>query len=285
VVTIPLEQPYRLHVIHATYRQQADHASTRRPHAHDVYHLVLVSGGRGTFVIGDDILPVASGDLFLTSPGERHSFAKAAGEDTEYCELTLEFIGSDGGVLTRPFHEVLSAWSGAVFAPLGRARANAELHLLITSEIEAMARAGFAQQVDFPLSLAEGTARLFKGLYTHLHRAPPIAAVDRLVPVQLHIQQHYRELLSLDQLSRIADCTPNYLSRRFKERFGATPIVYQHRLRLQAAANLLRTTDHPIKDIADLVGYHDVHVFTRCFRRREGIPPGRYRHERWLQRG
>ncbi|MBA2481893.1 MAG: AraC family transcriptional regulator, partial [Planctomycetes bacterium] len=266
---------------HTTFRQRSAQQPSRRPHVHDVYHLVLVTSGTGTFVIGDETVAISTGDLFLTSPGERHSFANAAGEQTEYCEVTLEFIGSDGRVLTRPFHEVLAAWSGMPCAPIARLRANAELHLAIMGGIEAMARAGFSQRPDYPLALAHGAAQLFMQLHTHALRAEAPASVDRLVAVQLHIQQHYRELLSLDQLSELCGFTPNYLSRRFKARFGATPIVYQHRLRIQAAANLLRTTDHPIREIAVLVGYHDVHVFTRSFRSHEGVPPGRYRKDRW----
>ncbi|MBA3710645.1 MAG: helix-turn-helix transcriptional regulator [Planctomycetes bacterium] len=283
LVTLPLEVPYRAQLIHATWRQscqRTQRAGTRQPHAHDVYHIVLVSGGSGTFVIGDEIVAVSGGDLFITSPGDRHSFNALDGEDTEYCELTWEFVNPQGGVLTRPFHEALSAWTGRPCPRIGRARAGAELHLAIMNEIQAIARAGFSQVPDHALVIAEAIARVFMALYTRLHATQPPDA-DRLLPVQHHIDRHYRELLSLEQLARLCGFTPNYLSRRFKARFGATPIVYQHRLRINAAASLLRTTDHPIREIADLVGYHDVHVFTRSFRSHEGMPPGRYRKERW----
>jgi len=53
--------------------------------------------------------------------------------------------------------------------------------------------------------------------------------------------------------------------------------VYQHRLRIQAASNLLLTTQHPIKKIADLVGFNDVYFFSRMFKKHKGTPPGRFR--------
>ncbi|MBL9153109.1 MAG: helix-turn-helix domain-containing protein [Verrucomicrobiales bacterium] len=51
------------------------------------------------------------------------------------------------------------------------------------------------------------------------------------------------------------------------------------KLRLEKAAELLRTTRLPVARIAKRVGYRDVSRFGRHFKRRHGRTPAAYRRE------
>lgn len=281
VLVIPQRVPYFANILHCTFRNiNKPNRGARNTHVHDVYHIVLVTAGKGVFVVGKNEFPVQAGDLFMTSPGQWHSFANGVGENAEYCEATFEFKNRTGNVLTEPFHVVLAAWTGKTCQPIARAAAGAELHGMIMSEIERMARIGFSQQPDFALYLNESLAKLFLALYSNLYRQRPLERKsDPLQTVQEHIHKHFAEPLTLRQLADIAGFTPNYISRSFKARYGAAPIVYQHRLRIQAASSLLLTTEHPIKKIADLVGFSDVYFFSRTFKKHTGSPPARFRRK------
>src|SRR5438552_3782640 len=113
LLSIPQREPYFASLLHCTFRNlNPANRGARNTHVHDVYHIILVTGGRGTFVVGKNKYPVESGQLFLTSPGEWHSFFNAEGEDAEYCEATFEFRNRAGRALTIPFHAALSAWTG-----------------------------------------------------------------------------------------------------------------------------------------------------------------------------
>jgi AraC-like DNA-binding protein len=48
-------------------------------------------------------------------------------------------------------------------------------------------------------------------------------------------------------------------------------------VRYEAACQLLDSTELPLDDIADALGYAGVSPFTRAFRRRAGMPPGQWR--------
>lgn len=282
VLTIPLDVPYRARLLHTTYRNRNRAGrGARSTHKHDVYHVVLVSAGKGHFVIGNEEKVAAPGQLFLTSPGEWHSFGSELGEDTEYCEATFEFRASgagDGRVLTIPMHEAIAAWTGRPCRAASVVSAPADLHLLIMEEIERMVRAGFSRERNYELNINAGLGRILLALYEHVfsERAVPTEA-EGLPAAREYIHKHYNEPVGLPELARLAGCTPNYLSRRFKALYGATPIVYQHRLRMSTAAQLLKTTQYPIKQIAELVGFGDVYFFSRVFRKIVGTPPGRYR--------
>jgi AraC-like DNA-binding protein len=66
-------------------------------------------------------------------------------------------------------------------------------------------------------------------------------------------------------------------AHRFRAALGVPPLEYLIRLRLHRARELLAERDRPVHAIAAEVGYRDLPHFSRLFRRRFGLPPGRLR--------
>jgi AraC-like DNA-binding protein/mannose-6-phosphate isomerase-like protein (cupin superfamily) len=79
------------------------------------------------------------------------------------------------------------------------------------------------------------------------------------------------ELASKVALSRSA------FAARFRELAGESPLRYLTRTRLAHAADLLRTTDAPLAQIASRAGYGTEFSFSKAFKRTFGIAPGSYR--------
>jgi transcriptional regulator GlxA family with amidase domain len=61
--------------------------------------------------------------------------------------------------------------------------------------------------------------------------------------------------------------------RRFKEVTGRSPLDYQIEIRLSQAVELLRHSGLTVSAIAELLGYTNVHFFSRQFKGRIGITP------------
>jgi len=99
----------------------------------------------------------------------------------------------------------------------------------------------------------------------------------RILKVQLHIQEHLDEDLSLERLARIAHFSPFHFHRIFSALVGESVHDYVRRLRLEAAAMLLKTTDRPITQIAFDSGYDTHESFTRAFRQMFGVSPSQFR--------
>jgi AraC family transcriptional regulator, alkane utilization regulator len=81
------------------------------------------------------------------------------------------------------------------------------------------------------------------------------------------------ELASKVTLSRSA------FSARFRELVGESPLRYITRTRLAHAAELLRTSDASISQVAIRAGYGTEFSFSKAFKRTFGIAPGAYRGE------
>lgn len=81
---------------------------------------------------------------------------------------------------------------------------------------------------------------------------------------------------SLEELGRQVGCSPFYLSRQFSKETGLTIQQYIRQIRLERAAELLRTGQCNVTEAALEVGYNSLSHFTTTFRETFGCCPGLY---------
>lgn len=91
------------------------------------------------------------------------------------------------------------------------------------------------------------------------------------------IREHYSDPISLPDVARIANMSQYHFSRQFKKECGYSPHEYVILTRINRAKHLLKTTDMPIKIIAQTVGYQNLETFTSAFSRRVGMAPSLFR--------
>ena len=81
------------------------------------------------------------------------------------------------------------------------------------------------------------------------------------------------ELLTLAELSFIADMSPHYFARTFKHVTGVAPHQYVLNARLERAKSLLLRGNVSIAEVAQKVGFFDQSHFTNYFKRLVGVTP------------
>lgn len=99
----------------------------------------------------------------------------------------------------------------------------------------------------------------------------------RLSDLVDYIHTYYAEHVKSDQLAKIAHVSQTHLKRIFNQVFGMPPIEYLILTRINAACDLLETTDCTVGDIAQAVGFYDHSHFIRHFKRLRGCTPNQYR--------
>ena len=106
----------------------------------------------------------------------------------------------------------------------------------------------------------------------------------RILKVQLFIQEHLDEELSLDELARQAHFSSYHFHRIFRGLVGESVAEYVRRLRMEAAASLLWSTEQTVTQVSLEVGYQAPEAFSRTFRQHFGVSPSQYReqHEQHL---
>ncbi len=70
-----------------------------------------------------------------------------------------------------------------------------------------------------------------------------------------------------------------YISQLFKSEIGVNFLAYLTNIRMEQAKKLLLATPLSIADISAQSGYADYRVFTKAFKKTEGVTPSQYRRE------
>ena len=90
------------------------------------------------------------------------------------------------------------------------------------------------------------------------------------------LEQHLAEPLSLEEIGRTVGCSPFHLSRTFSASTGMTIPQYLRQLRMERAAELLRTGRFNVTQTALEVGYSSLSHFSQAFHETFGCCPGLY---------
>ena len=91
------------------------------------------------------------------------------------------------------------------------------------------------------------------------------------------IEREFSDKLALDDVARRVATSRRQLQRAFAEAGATSFRAYLQRVRMERAAQLLRDSPAPVKQVASAVGYRQPAQFAKAFRRHHGSPPSRFR--------
>ena len=104
--------------------------------------------------------------------------------------------------------------------------------------------------------------------------------VRRLQPLLQHIEEHlFDPGLDVNQLKRSCGVRDNSVPIQFHAQIGLPPHAYIEECRLRTGCRLLRDTELKIWQIADLLGYSSIQVFSRAFSRWASMRPTGFRRK------
>lgn len=205
--------------------------------------------------------------------GQRHRFLTV--------EMGFEFLRRHLGPFAPSLHPLVgSVVSGqdetSAVAPATRlsSRQQQLLSSLRTPPVLAVAQALWYESKALELAAelffqAPDRAEMF------CHRQQRVAT-DRVEKLITLLRQDLSAPPSLEDLGRAIGCSPFHLSRTFSAVTGLTLPQYLRQLRLERAAELLRSGRFNVTEAALEVGYSSLSHFTIAFRETFGCCPGLY---------
>ncbi|WP_035847778.1 AraC family transcriptional regulator [Kitasatospora azatica] len=107
---------------------------------------------------------------------------------------------------------------------------------------------------------------------------------DDLSRVVRYLDEHAVEPLTVGEHARRLGLDEATLRSEVQRATGSTTKEYILRTRLSRAKRLLLSTDRPVREVAQAVGYDDPAYFTRLFTRRVGAAPTEFRRYGMEQR-
>lgn len=109
------------------------------------------------------------------------------------------------------------------------------------------------------------------GMISRLERFDTLS--DRLSPAILQIEQRYMEPLTVRVLAHSCSMSESMFTRHFKRVYGCSPVQYLIRVRLEAAKELLATTDRSFEQIAGECGFKSAKYFGDMLKKHEHVTP------------
>ena len=261
---------------------------SERGHSHPVYHLLLYTAGRNVMIHEGQRTPCARGTLVLTNPGTLHEYRPQDPGGASFIELTFDLRHGDTPI-TRPWNRILSQWFGPPTIQMPSVLEAVPPYL---EGLESM-----IQQAAAALGRAEGRNEaagamvMLNILYELISMgasdggggrsdAAPAGSGDRLERARLMLERGFAGQITVAELADEACLSSGAFIRAFSARYGAPPMVYRKRLRLNAAKHLLAVSGRSIGEIALNVGYRDIFTFSRTFRLEIGITASEWRRRR-----
>lgn len=229
------------------------------------YQLLYVASGAATFHHGGVVRRVPAGTMVVYRPGEAQRYEYRAADQTEV--YWAHFSGADASAL-------------AEVAPDGFANAgvSAEYGVLfgrIIGELQ-LRRVGFEELAALDLRRAVALTRRH-GEEAGSGGVRGMPAVVRDAVTYLH--EHVAERYSVEEYAAGAGLSVGRFIRVFREATGLSPKRYLTSIRMSEARMLLESTDYPIAEVADIVGYDNPLYFSRVFRAHVGMSPSQCRQE------
>lgn len=113
--------------------------------------------------------------------------------------------------------------------------------------------------------------RLKISLYNNEVKEKPVVKKERVITgITKYMQEHLSEEFHLNS---------QYISQLFKNEIGLNFLTYLTNIRMEHAKKLLLSTSLSIAEVSEQSGYGDYRVFTKVFKKSEGITPSQYRRD------
>jgi AraC-like DNA-binding protein len=196
-------------------------------------------------------------------------------------EMSFEFLRRHLGEFVTSLHplvrEIVSGQSekSAVAPPM---RLTSRQQQLLASLREAPVLA-LAQSVWYQAKALEVAAEFFfvapgeQELFCQRQQRISAERVEKAVAV---LREKLSEPPTLEELGRAVGCSPFHLSRTFSAATGMTIPQYTRQLRLERAAELLKSGKFNVTEAALEVGYSSLSHFSQAFHEAFGCCPGLY---------
>ena len=97
----------------------------------------------------------------------------------------------------------------------------------------------------------------------------------RLLPAREYIEGNFAGEIRLEHLADLCNMSVTNFRREWKKRYPESPLQYRDSLRLYYAKEYLHSGYYTISEIAEKCGFEDSGYFTRFFKKKTGVTPGK----------
>lgn len=232
------------------------------------YHLHFILDGKGYFEINGKRHTLTRGQLFVIPPNVS-SYVYQADQEKPWYYAWIAFNGTQADrLMAKAGFDETHVIRDANIPP-------EEFTELIYEMLKA-SQLTIANELD-----RAGYLYLIMALLIESNKPAPAIdqhSVDNYIKHALqYIQFNYNRNINVQDIVNYVGINRSYFSYIFSQKMNASPKEYLQQFRIEKAKTLLSDTSAPIAEIALKVGYKDPFIFSKNFKKTEGISPREYR--------
>lgn len=244
---------------------------TQPHHFHNWYEIFIVTKGSCEFSIYDKFYKINAGTAMMLQPGVFHYYTS-----TEGCEYTI--IEFTAGYINRYFSNEASELLLNCFASQTISLNEKEMPKCIAF-CELADNDCAASETDKFIALASILNILGSAIETSaIFSINPLKnTINKLNHITDYISNNYKEINSIDEITKQCYISKSHLYRIFKEQLGISVSSYINNLKINNARELLVSGEMSILEIAVESGFNSTQYFHKIFKEQFGCSPGEYR--------
>lgn len=247
-------------------------------HWHEEFELNYMLEGSADFICGEEKFVAQKGDIIVIQPNRTHSIYPHEGSRPVYDTLVFhaDLFGNSRS----------DRYIQSCIAPLITGHLRLQVHLTprqygydqLQTIVESIFFCAKGNTPQLDMLMRSDVIRLFWLLERDAKEAEPETKENELIRnVLLYIQDHFREPVTIRQLSGFAHLSESYFMSQFKKNVGFSAVEYLLHYRINYACKQLVDTSHTISEIAYESGFRNLSNFNRQFMRVIGCTPLKYR--------
>jgi len=253
-------------------------------HSHSFYEFVYIDRGFSTHFYNNTTALLTPGDIFGMRPGDVHGYVYPKNTILYNCLFNPEALENELDEIRKlpgmahifdPDHP--SVWQRIRLGPAHRKYA---VSCLEQMRLECEYRStGWELKLKgllleflvlFSRSYLEQFTREEEGGYKY---------TQYVYEALEYIEQNYTRGILVEEIANHVGLSTDYFSRMFKQFTGLTPVEYIKNVRLAKAAELLRSPELSVAQVAMEVGFEDPSYFSRQFKQVLGMSPSSFQKE------
>lgn len=233
--------------------------------------LLIVLRGSGSIKLGQSVMPVRAGQLWLINGATPPEFSSQPGSDGLVLATGLLRVSLLDGrsmfdfIATPHVYDAAGSelFTGAIPELLresaqGGPGSDAIVVCLIRRVVTVLVRDAWPETQQIPSTKISVQGQQFQKIVDLMNKDPA---------------RRY----TLDNLALAAGMSRTVFHRTFSQTYGASPLTILRKIRLNKAELLLRKTNMPIKTIASRLGYQSRSYFWQAFKDAYGVDPESFR--------
>lgn len=254
---------------------------TTTQHTHDFVEISYVGEGCGYHYLEDQVIPIKQGDLFVIPIGTSHVYRPSSPKQDKTlviynCIFRVELLNDWKHLLQNDSYTYNIIYEPSQCSE--RWLHFQDKHDTFSTMIQSMYTEYLKRNVGFETLLIAMVVQMLVMLqrFELKNEAEP-ATFSKLDEVVHFIKFNYTQNITVQHVADYFYLSASHFQRLFKKTTGLTFTQYLQNVRIQKCCELLKSTDIPIYQIANQVGYLDMKFFHALFRKKTGITPRQYR--------